>query len=63
MLERLVVHYGLGDAMMYGLVALVVPLLLRLGVNIGHICRRLGILAGLLAMAQEVLKILYRGHV
>jgi hypothetical protein len=49
--------------MVYWVWVRVVPLLLRLGVNIGNIRRRLSILAGLLAMAQEVLKILYRGHV
>jgi hypothetical protein len=42
---------------------LVVPLMLGLGVNIGHVGRRLSIVAGLLAMAQEILKVLYRSHV
>ena len=49
--------------MMYGLRVLVVALMLGLGVHIGDVCRGLCILAGLLAMTQEVLKILYRGHV
>jgi hypothetical protein len=42
---------------------LVVPLMLRLSVNIGHVGRWLSIMAGLLAMAQEILKVLYRSHV
>jgi hypothetical protein len=37
--------------------------LLRLCVDVGDVGRGLGVLAGLLAMAQEVLKILYRSHV
>ena len=49
--------------MVYRVRMLVVPLMLGLGVHIGDICRGLCILAGLLAMAQEVLKILYRSHV
>ena len=48
--------------MVYWIRVLVVPLLLALGVNIGHVRRRLSILAGLLAVAQEVLEVLYRRH-
>jgi hypothetical protein len=56
MVERLVIHYRLRNAMMNW----ICPMLLC--VDIGNICRWLSILAGLLAMAQEVLKILYRSH-
>ena len=49
--------------MMRGLGSLVVALMLRLGMDIGYICRGLSVVAGLFAMAQEVLKILYGGHV
>jgi hypothetical protein len=48
---------------MYRLWVLVVPLMLGLSVHIGNIGCGLCILAGLLSMSQEVLKILYRGHV
>lgn len=44
-------------------VGCMVSLLLRLCVDIGDIGGGLGGLSGLLAMAQEVLKVLYRGHV
>jgi hypothetical protein len=59
---RLLGHDGLRHAMVDG-VGGVVTLLLRLGVDVGDVGRGLGVLAGLLAMAQEVLKILYRSHV
>ena len=49
--------------MVDGVWCLVISWLLRLGMDIGHVCRGLGVLAGLLAMTQEVLEVLYRGHV
>jgi hypothetical protein len=49
--------------MMYRVRVLIVPLMLRLSVHIGDIGRGLRVLAGLLSMSQEILKILYRGHV
>lgn len=62
MLQGLVAHGRFGDAMMDG-VGGVVALLLRLGVDVGDVGSGLCVLAGLLAVAQEVLKILYRSHV
>jgi len=44
--------------MMYRVRVLIVPLMLRLSVHIGDIGRGLRVLAGLLSMSQEILKIL-----
>lgn len=56
MLEGLVIHYRLRNAMVSGFCSML------LCVNRGYTGGWLGILACLLAMAQEVLKVLYRSH-
>lgn len=62
MCERLVVDCGLREAVVNGVGCLVVPLMLRLGVHIGHVCGGLCILAALLAVTQQVLECLYSGR-
>ena len=59
------VHDGLADANMTGLWVVIMPLRLVLCVYVGHVGGGLavrGVCPGLLAMAQEVLEVLYCGH-
>lgn len=64
-LVLLLVHHGLADAGMVRLGVVVLPLGLVLCVDVGHVCGCLavrGVPTCLFAMTQEVLEVLYCGH-